>query len=276
MFSITRNYRRLSQRLNRRVKLGLIYSALIIAGPALQADSPANTALYHLSSIGPEVLNAQGNGCTVLLHGLLRSSSSMRKMTDYLEADGYMVINQDYPSRHHNVEMLADTAIEEALGGCGETRPIHFVTHSLGGILVRSYLARHEVEDLGRVVMLAPPNQGSEVPDKLGKIPGFTLLNGPAGKELGTHEESSLPLKLGPANFDLGIIAGSRSINLVLSTLIPEADDGKVSIERTKLDGMSDHIVLPVSHPFIMSDEDSIIQVLHYLEYGEFLRDAQL
>lgn len=260
----------------RRVKLGLVYSALIIAGPALQADSPATTLRAIPASLGPQVLSADGNGCVVLLHGLLRSSNSMDKMTAFLEAAGYQVVNQDYPSREHNVEVLADQAIGNALENCAQTKPTHFVTHSLGGILVRSYLARHKIKHLGRVVMLAPPNQGSEVPDKLGKVPGFTLINGPAGQELGTDATKSTPLKLGAADFDLGIIAGSRSINLVLSTLIPETDDGKVSVERTKLEGMKDHITLPVSHPFIMSDEDSITQVLHYLEHGKFYRAQSL
>jgi len=102
--------------------------------------------------------------------------------------------------------------------------------------------------------MLGPPNQGSEVVDKQDKVPGFHFVNRDAGLQLGTGE-LSVPNKLGPANFDVGIIAGTQSINLILSTFIPGSDDGKVSIESTKLKGMNDHIEMATSHPFMMKNE---------------------
>jgi len=109
--------------------------------------------------------------------------------------------------------------------------------------------------------------------DKLGNVWGFEWLNGPAGKELGTGTES-LPLRLGPANFDLGIITGVRSINPFLSTLIPGQDDGKVGVEHAKLDGMHDFLVLRCSHPFIMKSDRAIEQTLYFLEHGSFQRAA--
>lgn len=212
--------------------------------------------------------------CVILLHGLTRSPLSMRKLEGYLEGQGYDVVNQGYNSRRAGIPKLATPTINEALFNCPKNAvKIHFVTHSLGGILVRQYLAQSKIDKLGRVVMLAPPNQGSEVPDVLGDVPFFDLLNGPAGAQLGTDDES-IPLSLPAADFDLGIIAGNKSINPILSTLIPDDDDGKVSIESTKLDGMRDHIVMPVSHPMIMRDEDVMKQINHYLKYGNFDHDG--
>jgi hypothetical protein len=123
--------------------------------------------------------------------------------------------------------------------------------------------------------MLGPPNKGSEVVDKLGDVPGFYFINGDAGMQLGTGQ-MSVPNRLGKANFDVGIIAGTKSINLILSALIPDTDDGKVSIESTKLEGMHDHIEMPVTHPFMMKNEAVIAQVLNYLRNGHFEHDDVL
>jgi hypothetical protein len=207
----------------------------------------------------------------ILLHGLCRTSRSMVKMESALSEAGYKVRNVDYPSRTASVQKLADDAIGKAVGDCqqdGATK-IDFVTHSLGGILVRSYLARHAIPSLGRVVMLAPPNRGSEVVDKLGWLFLFKWINGPAGNELGT-DKNSTPNKLGPANFPVGIIAGDRSINWINSLLIPGRDDGKVSVERTRLAGMTDHLVVHAAHPFIMRNGEAIRQTIQFLRTGSF------
>ncbi len=203
-------------------------------------------------------LEAQA-ACVVLLHGLARSSASMEVMELSLAEEGYQVVNVDYPSTQFPIEHLADQYIEPALEVCEVDQAIHFVTHSMGGILVRQYLNTHTISELGRTVMLGPPNGGSEVVDVLGPIYGFEWINGPAGMQLGTSN-SSVSNQLGPANFDVGIIAGTRSINLVLSQIIPDVDDGKVSLQSAKLEGMNDFISLPVSHPFLMKDGQVIEQ----------------
>ncbi len=209
----------------------------------------------------------------ILLHGLCRTNRSMLKMERALTDAGYQVRNVDYPSRTASVEKLADDAIGKAVAGCqkdGATK-IDFVTHSLGGILVRSYLARHTIPNLGRVVMLAPPNQGSEIVDQLGWLFLFKWLNGPAGNELGT-DKNSTPNNLGPANFSVGVIAGDRSINWINSFLIPGRDDGKVSVERTELAGMTGHLVIHATHPFIMKNREVIRQTIQFLRAGNFDR----
>ncbi len=141
----------------------------------------------------------------ILLHGLCRTSRSMVKMESALTEAGYKVRNVDYPSRKTSIQELADDAVGKVVNDCQRdgAAKINFVTHSMGGILVRSYLARHEIPNLGRVVMLAPPNQGSEVVDKLGGLFLFKWINGPAGNELGT-DKNSTPNRLGPANFPVG------------------------------------------------------------------------
>jgi esterase/lipase len=211
----------------------------------------------------------------ILLHGLCRSSRSMMPMKRALSQAGYKVLNMDYPSRSGSIEKLSDEAIGGAVSDCQRdgAQTIHFVTHSLGGILVRSYLTRHTISNLGRVVMLSPPNQGSEVVDKLGSFWFFKKINGPAGNELGTHKNST-PNQLGPANFCAGVIAGNRSINWINSLIIPGRDDGKVSVERTKLAGMTDHVVVRAAHPFLMRNRTVIQQTIHFLRTGQFERTA--
>jgi pimeloyl-ACP methyl ester carboxylesterase len=227
--------------------------------------------LMLVMSISSTTFGAQEE--VILLHGLCRTSHSMAKMARALSDAGFKVSNIDYPSRTTTVDKLADDAIGRAVAGCnadGATK-IDFVTHSLGGILVRSYLARHPIPNLGRVVMLGPPNQGSELVDKLGGWPPFKWVSGPAGAELGTGPDS-VPNKLGPANFPVGIIAGDRSINWINSLIIPGPDDGKVSVKRTELAGMTDHIVIHTSHPFIMRNREAIRQTIQFLKTGKFER----
>jgi esterase/lipase len=209
--------------------------------------------------------------CVILLHGLARTHLSMLAMEKALEKQRYQVININYPSREFAINELARVAVEEGLNRCKLkiSDSVSFVTHSLGGILVRQYLQTQQIPELERVVMLGPPNHGSEAVDKLKYFPGYFLLNGPAGQELGTSDQD-MPKKLGAVDFELGVIAGKRSINLVLSTLIPGPNDGKVSVESTQIEGMKDFIALPVTHTFMMRNPQVIQQTLYFLQHGEF------
>lgn len=222
--------------------------------------------LFMSVSTGATMANSE---CVVLLHGLMRTESSMVDMAKALSQAGYTAVNVSYASREDNILALTESTIPPSIARCPKGETVNFVTHSLGGILVRQYLSLHNVENMGRVVMLGPPNQGSEVVDKLGAFPGFKFLNGEAGLQLGTGQ-LSVPKRLGPATFDVGVIAGTRSINIILSRMIPGVDDGKVSVEATRLEGMSEHLVLPVTHTFMMKDKTVIAQVLHYLKFGAF------
>ena len=177
----------------------------------------------------------------------------------------------DYPSRHHRVEALAMTFIPMAINDCDpeSVDRIHFVTHSLGGILVRYYLAHHEIPDLGRVVMLSPPNQGSEAVDKLKKVPGFRWFNGPAFEQLGT-DDAGIAAQLPPVDFEVGVMTGDRTINFINSMLIPGKDDGKVSVDRAQVAGMADFLITHHTHPLIMKAGDVIEQTVTFLKNGRF------
>lgn len=218
--------------------------------------------------LAAQCLAAQAD-CVILLHGLWRSPGSMASLATALAEQGYTTVNLGYPSRSANVQALANQAIEPALDACPEGRTVHFVTHSLGGILVRQYLLTGRIERLGRVVMLGPPNQGSEVVDSLGDLWGFEWLNGPAGMQLGTGD-TNLPNQLGPVAYDVAVIAGDRSINWILSLLIPGEDDGKVAVEKTMVAGMKAHLTLPVNHATMMNQPEVIESVLAYLKSGRW------
>jgi pimeloyl-ACP methyl ester carboxylesterase len=216
-----------------------------------------------------DMLAGEGE-CVVLLHGLARSSFSMELMAWSLEDQGYRVANIDYPSRDHRIEELAPLAIEAGLTECaGSDAAVHFVTHSLGGILVRQYFSENEMENLGRVVMLAPPNQGSDAVDELQGMPGFEWLNGPAGHQLGKGE-ASVPLKLGTPDFEFAVIAGDRTIDPVTSSVLENPDDGRVSVSDTHLDGMKDFRLVGASHAFIMQKSEVFRLVKNFLERGTF------
>lgn len=215
---------------------------------------------------------ARQDECVILLHGLARTSLSMQSMERMLERNGFSVANVDYPSRDHKIEVLAPMAVSDGLQQCSAyagTNTIHFVTHSLGGILVRQYLAGNAIGNLGRVVMLAPPNQGSIAADEMERIPGFDWMNGPAGYQLGKGPES-VPLSLGTPAFEFAVIAGDRSIDPITSAFLPNPDDGRVSVNDTKLDGMRDFIVVPVSHALIMQNRRVFRLVRNFLAHGSF------
>jgi len=193
-----------------------------------------------------------------------------------LEGAGFRVVSFGYPSTQETMEVLVDSLATVANSCCtGSERPFHFVTHSMGGVLVRSYLDERGADFGGRVVMLGPPNQGSEFIDAFGDSPLLGAVLGPAGARLGT-DSTGIARELGPIDFDLGIITGDRSINPIGSWLIPGPDDGKVSVARAQLEGAADFLVLPATHTFIMNRSDVAEQVVHFLKEGVFLATDSL
>lgn len=211
--------------------------------------------------------------CVVLLHGLAKTKYCMKKLQRVLSKQGYQVVNCTYPSLQYPIEQLADMAINDALKQCVNARKVHFVTHSMGGILVRLYLQNNQLKQLGQVVMLGPPNHGSPLIDYARRLVGKNVFKQQAGMQLGCSK-NGITQQLGAADFALGVIAGNRTVNPILSLIIGCKNDGKVSVESTKLAGMKAHITMPVTHAFMMFNDKVIKQVLHFLEEGEFLIPA--
>jgi hypothetical protein len=210
---------------------------------------------------------ADGRDCVILLHGLARTDASLLVLEEALRLEGFRVVNSDYDSAAAPIQDLAEAALPRAIDACGDAPAIHVVTHSMGAILLRVWMSRAEMPRLYRTVMLAPPNQGSELADALSVLPPYEWINGPAGGQLGTGD---LPARLGPVWPGVGVIAGTRSLNAFYSTLLPGPDDGKVSVAATRVEGMDDHIALPVTHTFMMNAPVVIAQVLAFLRHGRF------
>lgn len=212
----------------------------------------------------------------VLLHGLGRSPLSMARLAHDLRAEGYQVHNLAYPSRRTDIRTLADTTLTRIFAEAPAGARIHIVTHSLGGILVRQYLHDHGTPpSLGRVVMLAPPNRGSELVDRLRKWSVYRRVNGPAGLQLGT-DAASVPRVLGgaPSDVEIGIIAGNVSLNPLFSAFISGPDDGKVSVARSHLTGETAHVTVPYSHTWMMWRRPVLAEVRAFLRTGRFTPPA--
>ena len=208
----------------------------------------------------------------VLLHGILRSKTDMLLLENFLEKNGYETINILYTSREKSLEDLTDFVAEkiENHPGYSPKRPLNFVTHSMGGLITRYFIATHKPENLDKVVMLGPPNTGSEFADFLDDNewlgPIFRSIFGPASGQLKTgykHIDDDI-------TYPLGIIAGSASVNPLAPWILDGQHDGIVPVERTKIDGMSDHIVLPATHSFMMFNPKVMEQTLHFLQNGKF------
>jgi pimeloyl-ACP methyl ester carboxylesterase len=207
----------------------------------------------------------------VLLHGIARSSRSLGKLQQALEAAGFATLNLDYPSRRKPLDLLAEH-IHPAVAGFAERSEvaIHFVGHSMGGLLARVYVAKHRPAQLGRVVMLGTPNGGSEVADLLKGLFLYRSFYGPAGQQLTTNLEGTLK-SLPALDYKVGIVAGDRSIDPISSMFIlPKPNDGRVSVQSSKLDGMADHITIKTSHTGLAHHQVAINQTIAFLRQGRF------
>jgi triacylglycerol lipase len=209
----------------------------------------------------------------VLVHGYGRRDRAMRPLARRLEAQGFRVATL----RYHSFDGAPDDLVAELDGQlrdcCADAARIHFVAHSLGGLVLRAYLAEHAVPQLGRVVMLGPPNRGSELADLAARMRPIHRIVGPTALTLGT-DLASFPNTLGPARFECGVVAGNRSFNPLGSWLIRDADDGVVGVASTRLDGMADWIVLPASHHSLLRSRAVAEQTAHFLAHGRFAADG--
>jgi pimeloyl-ACP methyl ester carboxylesterase len=213
----------------------------------------------------------QAQSGVILLHAIARTSRSMNAMETALKTSGFATLNLDYGSRREPLDRLAGeihSAIVDFTGTIDG--PIHFVGHSMGGLLARVYLATHRPLRLGRVVMLGTPNRGSEVADLLRGLAIYRAIYGPAGQQLSTQLDATLQA-LPTIDYPVGIIAGNRSIDPISSSFVlPKPNDGKVSVASTKLEGMTDHIIVGASHPMLARKPLAIAQTIAFLRSGRF------
>jgi triacylglycerol lipase len=210
----------------------------------------------------------------VLLHGLGRTRHSLWPVAREAARRGYRVHNVGYPSRRAPIEQLAET-VGQRITEIATTGVVDVVTHSMGGIIIRAAVAFGALpaEAVRRVVMLAPPNHGSELADRLRDFRAYRLATGPAGQQIGTNDDS-VPRRLPPPPFEVGIIAGRRSTNPLFSRLLGAEGDGKVTVESTHLEGMREIVVVDRSHTFIMWAPDVLAHTFAFLENGRFATDV--
>jgi pimeloyl-ACP methyl ester carboxylesterase len=222
----------------------------------------------------PASANATQDG-VVLLHGISRTARSFRKMQTALESTGFATLNLDYASRRKALEALAEDihpAIQRFADGLDGS--VHFICHSMGGLLARVYIARYRPKRLGRVVMLGTPNSGSEIADRLKDFGIYRAFFGPAGQQLGTQRDAAVEALFAPVDYPVGIIAGDRSIYPITSAFLPKPHDGRVSVENTRLDRMVDHVVVHTSHPWLVRSGEAIAQTIAFLREGRFKPSA--
>ena len=208
-----------------------------------------------------------GQETVVLLHGLGRSARAMAPLEKHLEEAGYQVVSIDYPTLRETPErVMAEVARQIDACCVGEASTLHFVGHSLGGLVARAYIAEHQPAGLGRVVVIGSPNKGTAVVDHYRDKWWFEIL-GPTAAMLGTGEHS-FGATLEPPHYPLGVIAGHKPSNN--DDVLPGADDGLVTIDSTRVEGMTDFLVVPTGHAGLRYDEDVARQTIHFLSNGRF------
>jgi pimeloyl-ACP methyl ester carboxylesterase len=213
----------------------------------------------------------------VILHGIGHTRWNMIRVEKAMANEGYETINITYPSLRMGLKELAffihkKMAAEKTWSQPGQ---IHFVTHSMGGLVARRYLEDYKscipAEKMGRLIMIAPPNGGSEVADFLKNFPLYKWLYGPAGQELTTAVRQADRTCLW---YEAGIIAGNRGWPYFIAQFLIAGDhDGRVAVEKTKMTGMKDHIIVPCTHSFISWNRNVHDKIIEFLEKGNFTNE---
>ncbi|WOT06868.1 alpha/beta fold hydrolase [Shewanella youngdeokensis] len=206
----------------------------------------------------------------VLAHGLGRSDTAMWRLATRLEQAGYKVCRLDYASIGESVEaVLAQTS--KQIDACIQYAPkVHYVGHSLGGLVIRAYLQNNHVlpkESIGEVVLIGTPNKGSELADHLSDS-WLMQLGGGISRALMTGS-NSLGNRLEELDLNIGIIAGTKSSSLT-NDKFTGANDGLVSVESAKLKNMSDFIAIDVNHSQMRNNQEVALQTIHFLQKTTF------
>ena len=208
----------------------------------------------------------RGGETVVLLHGLWRGWRAMQPLARALEQEGFSTLNIPYPSGRMSIPNLV-SRVRSQVEKIPTDQPIHFITHSLGGIIVRSIFATEVPWKPGRILMLAPPNHGSEIVDWTKKHPILNQFLGPAGRALGsegmTHELPQLP-----KDVEAAVIMGNRCSIPIFKKLLATENDGIVSAAGGRISGLRGFSVINADHTFIQMHPEAIRLGVHFLKTG--------
>ncbi|MCH2547951.1 MAG: hypothetical protein MK052_10135 [Alphaproteobacteria bacterium] len=242
--------------------------------PEIDATAqPQQNSLIERSGVKePLIPNVSNRDYVVILHGIGRTSVSMAKVARTFSHAGYKDDNIGYNSTRDTLHIIIDEVYKRIRRYSDDANQrVHFVCYSLGCLVTRGIIEQHRPANLGRVVMMGPPNQGSELADYLKHHTISNWLLGPNLPQLGTGNREMLERLIGNrANYELGIIAGQDAIDPIGAYILPDADDGRVPVERTKLAGMKEHLVVNANHTTLIMNSDVIAQALHFIEHGRF------
>jgi pimeloyl-ACP methyl ester carboxylesterase len=243
-----------------------LHSLLILVIVSLLAACNSVPAIPY--ALSPVISNKQ---CVVLVHGLWRSGVAMNSIADDLNEFDYQTVSISYPSTSMSIPEIAERYLPPAIDECkqGGAEQIHLVSHSMGGIVVRQYLQNNHLPSGSKVVMLSPPNQGSELSEKFGNEGWYQQIVGPAGASL-TKKESGIISTLRTIEEPVGIIAAYRNWSVWPSTWLPEPNDGTVSVASMMLDEMDDFVLINSGHAMIRFNDASQEQIRYFLSKGEF------
>lgn len=216
------------------------------------------------------MFNLNATNKIILLHGINGSSSELANIEAYLVSQDESVENIDYPSTEYPIEVLVSDYVGPMLEQFArEVDTVHFACHSMGNIVLRYYLKDHPDYPYGRIVMMGPPNQGSQLTDTFKKWKYYKKRYGPAGDQIGTDVEDLLNLSKQLPR-DVGIIAGTKTMFFLYSWIIPGKDDGKVSHSSMKSPGYRAFVTVPYHHDEMTYKEDLAELILNYIKNGEF------
>ncbi|NVJ60037.1 MAG: hypothetical protein HWE27_06600 [Gammaproteobacteria bacterium] len=294
---------------------GFIFSVFLAVSGCQLNDGIAENSRITYSNLNSQpaqaanILSRENSHCVVLFHGMARTPLSMKWIEKRLKKRQFLVVNQSYPSLKHSLPELVNLGyVEQGINLCEEhhAAKISFVTHSLGGLLVKdsllSLLKQNKFpNNIDSIVMLGPPNQGSDlvpalysyslVEKILNQFPSTSQLikqlSSSKNPDLGDIQnakneetfnyniESNSPIKDFKVPYQLGIIAGTKTLNPIFSKLIDGPDDGKVSVQNTCSPEMVDWIAVPENHTTLLFSSSVVKQVISFLEHHEFEQSSQ-
>lgn len=230
------------------------------------------------SALMDQQLPQPSGDMVILLHGLMRSATSMSKLAEYItEQMGRTVVLFEYASTRATIADHA-AALREVIAHLPEDAQFSLVGHSMGNIVVRHALGDWQREGdqatldrIQQVVMLGPPNQGASIARQLAKTGVFGWITGKGGMELGP-EWQNFEAKLAIPECPFGIVAGRLPETVMQNPLVDGDSDFVVSVEETQLAGASDVLIVPRLHSFLMDDETvqkAVVNFLNHRSFGE-------